>query len=396
MPNITWCDLPEDVSLWPGLPLSLSGDEVMPLDYHAGRSGWLLYGRGLDKQRLTQYQSKLGAAMVIVAAWCVEDYQVIRLAGSLTARATRLAHEAQLDVAPLGKIPHLRTPGLLVMDMDSTAIQIECIDEIAKLAGTGEMVAEVTERAMRGELDFTASLRSRVATLKGADANILQQVRENLPLMPGLTQLVLKLETLGWKVAIASGGFTFFAEYLRDKLRLTAVVANELEIMDGKFTGNVIGDIVDAQYKAKTLTRLAQEYEIPLAQTASASSESVRLTDAVIAFPLTAGQHTIELRYTAPGLKTGAIISGVSLGLFLLLALLLRRRPLFGGEADVPPVTEFALLPDSLPEAPAEAETPENGEDTTPEPDDLDGWRQWLDTHPEPNDQKGDPPHAEL
>ena len=99
MPNITWCDLPEDVSLWPGLPLSLSGDEVMPLDYHAGRSGWLLYGRGLDKQRLTQYQSKLGAAMVIVAAWCVEDYQVIRLAGSLTARATRLAHEAQLDVA---------------------------------------------------------------------------------------------------------------------------------------------------------------------------------------------------------------------------------------------------------------------------------------------------------
>jgi len=208
MPNITWCDLPEDVSLWPGLPLSLSGDEVMPLDYHAGRSGWLLYGRGLDKQRLTQYQSKLGAAMVIVAAWCVEDYQVIRLAGSLTARATRLAHEAQLDVAPLGKIPHLRTPGLLVMDMDSTAIQIECIDEIAKLAGTGERVAEVTERAMRGELDFTASLRSRVATLKGADANILQQVRENLPLMPGLTQLVLKLETLGWKVAIASGGFT--------------------------------------------------------------------------------------------------------------------------------------------------------------------------------------------
>ena len=86
MPNITWCDLPEDVSLWPGLPLSLSGDEVMPLDYHAGRSGWLLYGRGLDKQRLTQYQSKLGAAMVIVAAWCVEDYQVIRLAGSLTVK----------------------------------------------------------------------------------------------------------------------------------------------------------------------------------------------------------------------------------------------------------------------------------------------------------------------
>ncbi len=147
------------------------------------------------------------------------------------------------------------------MDMDSTAIQIECIDEIAKLAGTGEMVSEVTERAMRGELDFTASLRQRVATLKDADANILLQVRESLPLMPGLAQLVLKLETLGWKVAIASGGFTFFAEYLRDKLHLDAVVANELEIMDGKLTGNVIGDIVDAKYKAATLRKLAENMQ---------------------------------------------------------------------------------------------------------------------------------------
>ncbi|QHM96443.1 phosphoserine phosphatase [Kosakonia sacchari] len=268
MPNsLTWCDLPDDVSQWPGLPLSLSGDEVMPLDYHAGRSGWLLYARNLDKQRLTTYQRKLGAAMVIVAAWSVDDYQVLRLAGSLTPRATRLAHDEGMDVAPLGKIPHLRSPGLLVMDMDSTAIQIECIDEIAKLAGTGEMVAEVTERAMRGELDFAASLRSRVATLKGADANILLQVREKLPLMPGLVQLVLKLETLGWKVAIASGGFTFFANYLRDKLHLTAAVANELEIMDGKFTGQVLGDIVDAQFKANTLKQLAEKYEIAPEQT---------------------------------------------------------------------------------------------------------------------------------
>ena len=265
--NLTWCDLPTDVSQWPGLPLSLSGDEVMPLDYHAGRSGWLLYGRRLDKEHLTAWQRKLGAAMVIVAAWRVDDYQVIRLAGSLTPRATRLAHDNGLDVAPLGKIPSLRTPGLMVMDMDSTAIQIECIDEIAKLAGTGEQVAEVTERAMRGELDFTASLRSRVATLKGADANILHKVRETLPLMPGLTQMVLKMQTLGWKVAIASGGFTFFADHLRDKLSLSDAVANQLETFDGKFTGNVLGDIVDAQYKAKTLTELAEKYEIPLTQT---------------------------------------------------------------------------------------------------------------------------------
>ncbi len=254
MPNrLTWCDLPTDVSLWPGLPLSLSGDEVMPLDYRAGRTGWLLYGHQLDKERLTAYQHQLGAAMVIVSAWCVDDYQVIRLAGSLTPRATRLAHEMGLDVAPLGKIPHLKTPGLLVMDMDSTAIQIECIDEIARLAGCGEQVAEVTERAMRGELDFTASLRQRVATLKGADANILKQVRDALPLMPGLCTLVQKLQALGWQVAIASGGFTFFAEYLRDRLHLAAIVANELEIRDGLLTGEVIGPVVDAQYKATTL-----------------------------------------------------------------------------------------------------------------------------------------------
>ena len=182
--------------------------------------------------------------------------------------------------------------------------------------------------------------------------------------------------------------------------RLSRSVWNVTEDTDTRLSGTV-----DAAEDGLFYTSIPYEngwrayvdgVEVPLAQTASASSESVRLTDAVIAFPLTAGQHTVELRYTAPGLKTGAIISGVSLGLFLLLALLLRRRPLFGGEADVPPVTEFALLPDSLPEAPAEAKTPENAEDTTPEPDDLDGWRQWLDTHPEPNDQKGDLPHAEL
>ncbi|WP_455817534.1 phosphoserine phosphatase [Pseudomonas cerasi] len=268
MPNsLTWCDLPAEVSLWPGLPLSLSGDEVMPLDYRAGRTGWLLYGRQLDKTRLTEYQRQLGAAMVIVSAWRVEDYQVVRLAGSLTPRAMKLAHNAGMDVAPLGHIPHLKTPGLLVMDMDSTAIEIECIDEIAKLAGSGERVAEVTERAMRGELDFAASLRQRVATLKGADANILKTVRDQLPLMPGLTSLVAKLQALGWHVAIASGGFTYFAEYLRDTLHLSAIAANVLDIRDGKLTGEVLGDIVDAQYKADTLRKLAARFEIAPEQT---------------------------------------------------------------------------------------------------------------------------------
>ncbi|GKX50261.1 phosphoserine phosphatase [Budvicia aquatica] len=265
--SLTYSDLPAEIDCWPGLPLSLSGDEVMPLDYWAGHTGWLLYGRGLDKQRLAGFQRRLGDALVVVSAWSVDDYQVIRLAGVLSTKAKKIADEYQLDVAQMGALPSLRTPGLLVMDMDSTAIQIECIDEIAKLAGVGEQVAEVTERAMRGELDFAASLRQRVATLKGADASILEQVRDGLPLMPGLTELVARLHELGWHVAIASGGFTYYADYLRDKLNLFSVSANQLGIKQGKLTGKVVGPIVDAKFKANNLQELAESLEIPVTQT---------------------------------------------------------------------------------------------------------------------------------
>jgi phosphoserine phosphatase len=268
MPNsLTYCDLPAEIHQWPGLPLSLSGDEVMPLDYRAGQRGWLLYGRNLNKTSITEFQRRLGRALVLVNAWSVEDYQVVRLAGTLTATECALADAFGLDVSPLGKVPFLRTPGLLVMDMDSTAIEIECIDEIAKLAGVGEQVAEVTERAMRGELDFAASLRQRVGTLKGADAGILQQVRQSLPLMPGLTTLVARLQECGWHVAIASGGFTYFADHLRERLGLVAAVANEMEVQNGKLTGQVLGPIIDAQYKADTLQRLAEKLGIAKEQT---------------------------------------------------------------------------------------------------------------------------------
>ncbi|WP_237386841.1 phosphoserine phosphatase [Xenorhabdus sp. Sc-CR9] len=265
--NLAYRYLPDEIHKWPGLPLSLSGDEVMPLDYRAGDSGWLLYGRGLDKQRISNFQHRLGVAIVVVSSWRIDDYQVVRIAGSLSPRIKRLADECYLDVVPLGQIPRLRSPGLLVMDMDSTAIQIECIDEIARLAGVGDKVAEITERAMQGELDFSESLHERVAQLAGADASILQQVMETLPLMPGLTSLVRKLQSLDWHVAIASGGFTYFADNLRQKLRLFAAVANQLEVKDGKLTGKVKGPIVDAKYKATTLIRLTKELGIPLSQT---------------------------------------------------------------------------------------------------------------------------------
>ena len=148
------------------------------------------------------------------------------------------------------------------MDMDSTAIQIECIDEIAKLAGVGELVSAITESAMRGELDFEQSLRRRVGTLKGAPESILQQVRETLPLMPGLVETIETLQKYGWKTAIASGGFTYFADYLKTLLHLDFAASNQFDIEDGKLTGLVKGDVVDAQYKAKTLQHLLGEYGI--------------------------------------------------------------------------------------------------------------------------------------
>lgn len=149
------------------------------------------------------------------------------------------------------------------MDMDSTAIKIECIDDIAKLAGTGEVVSAITASAMRGELDFEQSLRKRVGTLENASESILQKVRENLPLMDGFEQMVAILKEHGWKLAIASGGFDYFADYLKQKYGLNFAVSNQLEIIDGKLTGKVLGKVVDAQHKADTLQNLATTFNIP-------------------------------------------------------------------------------------------------------------------------------------
>lgn len=187
-----------------------------------------------------------------------------------------LAH--QLEVALLLNAPSLSMPGLLVMDMDSTTIEIECIDEIAILAGVGKEVSEVTELAMQGKLDFAESLRARVGTLKNASDSILKQVGDNLPLMPGLELLVKQLHIHGWKVAVASGGFTYFTEILKQQLHLDATQANVLEIIDGKLTGNVIGNITDAQVKADTLVKLANEYQLGLGQTVAMGDGANDLT----------------------------------------------------------------------------------------------------------------------
>ena len=265
--TLTYSDLSENIQYWQGLPLSLNGCEVVPLDYNAGKTGWIIYGKKLNKTLLSKFQRQLAMPMVVVSSWKIKTYQIVRIAGVMPKKAKSISLSLGIDVAPIDNLPTLHSPGLLVMDMDSTAIAIECIDELAKLQGVGEQVATVTELAMRGELDFATSLRKRVATLKGAEQTILDQVKESLPLTPGLIYLVKELHKKNWHVAIVSGGFTYFADHLKQKLKLVAAHANELEIKKGQLTGKVIGQIVDAKYKARTLQQLAASLDIPIEQT---------------------------------------------------------------------------------------------------------------------------------
>ncbi|HNP15857.1 MAG TPA: phosphoserine phosphatase SerB [Terrimesophilobacter sp.] len=155
----------------------------------------------------------------------------------------------------------------MAFDMDSTLIQAEVIDELAKAAGSGEEVAKVTEAAMRGELDFKESLRRRVGTLAGLDESTLDEIGARLPLTDGVERLAATLKRLGYKLAIISGGFDFFGNILRDKLGFDYVFANRLEIIDGKLTGNVLGDIVDGVRKAEILRELAEKEGLALEQT---------------------------------------------------------------------------------------------------------------------------------
>ena len=172
-----------------------------------------------------------------------------------------------LDIGLQASRPSLSKPGLLVMDMDSTVIEIECIDEIAKLAGVGEQVAEVTAKAMRGEIAFNDSLTNRVACLEGVPVAHLDRIRDSIPIMPGIQRLLTELKKNNWKLAIASGGFTFFADHLKQRLGLDFAISNTLAIEGDKLTGKVEGEIVNADVKARTVKTLADKWEIPFSQT---------------------------------------------------------------------------------------------------------------------------------
>ncbi len=157
---------------------------------------------------------------------------------------------------------------LICFDMDSTLIQTECIDELAMRAGVGDKVKAITESAMRGEIDFKESFRQRVELLKGLDASVMREIAENMPITEGAERLMSVLKRYGYKIAILSGGFTYFGQYLQRKFNIDYMYANELEIgEDGKLTGRYIGDIVDGQRKAELLKLIAQVEKVDLAQT---------------------------------------------------------------------------------------------------------------------------------
>lgn len=177
------------------------------------------------------------------------------------------AHQRGVDVAVVSSGLHRRARRLVVMDVDSTVIQDEVIELFAAHAGCEEEVAEVTARAMRGELDFEQSLHARVALLAGLDVSVVDKVRQEVRLTAGARTLIRTLKRLGYQVGVVSGGFTQVTDDLKERLGLDFAAANTLEIVDGRLTGRVVGEIVDRAGKARLLRRFAAEAGVPLDQT---------------------------------------------------------------------------------------------------------------------------------
>ena len=186
----------------------------------------------------------------------------------MQAQLMHLSAEMAFDFSLQRDDMYRRSRRLICFDMDSTLIQTECIDELAVRAGVGDQVKAITESAMRGEIDFKESFTRRVALLKGLDVSVMQDIAEHLPITEGADRLMTVLKRCGYKIAILSGGFTYFGEYLQRRYGIDSVYANELEIdEEGKLTGRYVGDVVDGHRKAELLKLIAQVEKVNLAQT---------------------------------------------------------------------------------------------------------------------------------
>lgn len=184
----------------------------------------------------------------------------------LRADFMELSTRLEVDIAFQKDTIYRRNRRLVCFDMDSTLIQAEVIDELARKAGVYEQVSAITEAAMRGEIDFNESFKQRVALLKGLDESVMKEVADSLPLTEGAERLFKTLKKYGYRTAILSGGFTYFGNFLKGKLGIDYIFANELEIKDGKLTGKHVGEIIDGQKKAELLKLIAFKEDIHLEQ----------------------------------------------------------------------------------------------------------------------------------
>ncbi|MDB9693378.1 phosphoserine phosphatase SerB [Acinetobacter nosocomialis] len=232
------------------------------------------FGNQVPEQQ-QQNENSLGSGVIVRADGYILTNNHVQFGLSsgptLDAQAMRaacllLSSELNIDVAVQEDNAYRRNRRLVCFDMDSTLIEQEVIDELALEAGVGAQVAEITERAMQGELDFQQSFRARVALLKGLDASVLPKIAERLTITEGAERLISTLKALGYKTAILSGGFQYFAEYLQAKLGIDEVHANVLDVQDGVVTGEVKGVIVDGARKAELLRELANKLGISLEQ----------------------------------------------------------------------------------------------------------------------------------
>jgi phosphoserine phosphatase len=247
--------------------LTLLGREIEA--EHIAQVSAVVAERGLNVDRIVRLTGRISrrdqhphplASVELSVRGAVENLS------ELHAALLALGQVMDVDVSVQEDDIYRRNRRLVCFDMDSTLIQTEVIDELAAAAGVGAQVAAITESAMRGELDFQESFRRRMALLKGLDESVLAGIAERLPITEGADRLIATLKRLGYKVAILSGGFTYFADHLKRRFGIDYVYANHLDFRDGKLTGEVAGEIIDGARKAALLREIAEREGIRLEQ----------------------------------------------------------------------------------------------------------------------------------
>ncbi|WP_461482174.1 phosphoserine phosphatase SerB, partial [Porticoccus sp.] len=237
--------------------------------HHIARVTAVTVAQGLNIDKITRLSGRVPLEHIEANTKACVEFSLRGVPGDLAALRTsllELSSELDIDVAYQEDNIYRRNRRLVVFDMDSTLIEAEVIDELAREAGVGDQVSAITEAAMRGELDFKESFARRMALLRGLDESVLEQVAVRLRLTEGAELLMATLRRLGYKTAILSGGFDYFGRHIQQKLGIDYVYANQLEIVDGKVTGRVTGEVVDGQRKARLLIEIAAREGVCLEQ----------------------------------------------------------------------------------------------------------------------------------